>query len=98
MGNIAIHGNRGIHMKFDNGLTISIQIGTGSYCSNKNQEAGSLQIVNSCNNAEIAIWDKMGNWHVFNDGDTVQGFVDVDKIGKIINKVRKAKSLEDLKV
>lgn len=58
--------NKGFHMTFDNGITISVQWGLGNYC-----ESGRLgglwgdeskQQVWSSADAEIAIWDEHNDW------------------------------------
>ena len=64
-----ITNGKGFHITFPNGVTVSVQFGVANYCANyptliltditsesiKQAEAGS-------HDAEIAIWDKDGNW------------------------------------
>jgi hypothetical protein len=101
--------NKGFHITFNNGLTISVQFGAGNYCSNKEESYNfsmNQDAVDS-STAEIAIWNDSGKWFAFNQDekddefyypDTVKGWVTPDEVGKIINKVRKAKSIEKLKL
>ena len=56
--------NRGFQMTFKNGLTISVQWGTGNYCERKNLQTSyrgdmdaATPIVESAD-AEIAIWNE----------------------------------------
>jgi hypothetical protein len=92
--------NRGFQITFDNGLTISVQFGTGNYCSRRNYDGKyadelKAEIIQSFS-AEIAIWDKTGKW--FNFGhDTVKGWCEADEVAKWIIKTQKAKSLKSLR-
>jgi len=89
--------NKGVQLTFSNGLTISIQFGSGNYCSNRNSfNKEQEQSVTECNNAEIAIWNEANNWFTF-DGDQVKGWVSIDEVGVWIDKVRRAKNLKTIK-
>jgi len=55
----------GFQMTFGNGWTVSVQWGGGTYSSNYSQTAGKPQ--ETALSAEIAAWDKAGNWHNFGD-------------------------------
>jgi hypothetical protein len=48
-------GNKGFHMSFANGLTISVQFGRGNYCANKRAEKNS-PFDQQCIDAEVAVW------------------------------------------
>ena len=92
--------NRGFQMTFKNGLTISVQFGTGNYCERRQviapiQGEMKMSIVES-NSAEIAIWDKEGTWFSFGH-DTVKGWVDADEVATWIILCTAATSLDDLK-
>jgi len=92
-------GNRGFQITFENGMTISVQFGTGNYCDRRNFDSdifGELKkdIVSSPN-AEIAIWDVDNNWFYFGY-DQVKGFVTPDEVALWINAVSSAESLNDL--
>lgn len=82
MTGFKITGNKGFHITFANGVTVSVQFGVGNYCDN-HSAFGLLghelekQVIGS-SNAEIAIWGKDGNWLTkeFRDmGDDVLGYL-----------------------
>jgi hypothetical protein len=50
--------NKGFQVTFSNGYTISVQFGWGNYCENRNKKVPEFP----CMNAEIAVWDKDGNF------------------------------------
>jgi len=77
--------NKGFQMTFENGITISVQFGGGNYCENKHFEYDypKNHPVVECENAEIAIWDKNGEWYDFGT-DTVKGWVPANEIAKWI--------------
>lgn len=68
----------GFTMTFDNGNTISVQFGSGNYCTNR-QESKSETVT-----AEIAIWDKNDVWYTF-ESDQVKGYCNSDEVAKWIN-------------
>ena len=64
----------GIHMKFENGNTISIQFSKGNYCDNRDESKP------SCNNCEIAIWNEEHKWYSFDEYDVVKGYCTTDEL------------------
>jgi hypothetical protein len=50
-----ITDNKGFHLQFANGNTISVQFGHGNYCDNRNDEEKK-----QCANTEVWAWDKDG--------------------------------------
>lgn len=68
----------GFKMTFENGNTISVQFGSGNYCTNR-QETKS-----ETTTAEIAIWNKNGDWYDFG-GDQVKGYCNANKVAKWID-------------
>jgi hypothetical protein len=52
-----IINNKGFHITFANEYTVSVQFGKGNYCDNDNNDDPI-----PCPNAEIAAWDKDGNF------------------------------------
>jgi len=89
-----IIGNRGFHIVFPNGLTLSTQIGGGNYCNNYYFPIGEeiKKHTMESSDAEIAIWDKNGKWitkqmlqDIFPEElkDDVLGYVTIDKWIKI---------------
>lgn len=91
--------NRGFSMTFENGMTISVQFGTGTYCERKDLLAPvgnelKEKVVES-ENAEIGIWDKNGDWFNF-EHDKVKGWVPADEIAQWIHMVKCAINLDNL--
>lgn len=85
--------NKGFHMTFANGNTISVQFGYGNYCNNRNADFNTLlnkEDVKS-ETAEIAIWDKSGIWTTkdyFPDQcDDVVGYLSADQVLELMNRV-----------
>lgn len=74
--------NKGFHMTFDNGVTISVQFGYGNYCDNRDLITLSDFIDTSSSNAEIMIWndDKVITNELF--GDDVQGYLSANEVLK----------------
>ena len=86
--------NKGFQITFNNGLTISVQFGSGNYCTNRNETFNGLsRDVITSQSAEIAIWDKDGKWFDFGP-DTVKGYCSPDEVAKWVNRVSRAKSLK----
>lgn len=85
--------NKGFHVEFENGWTVSVQWGRGNYCDNYNfsdgPRGGYGGPVPPSEKAEIAAWDSNGGWFKFNNGDTFNGYLTADEVFKFINKVRK---------
>jgi len=94
-----ITGRAGFSMKFANGWTISVQWHDGAYTSRENRGLARLEEPEfgtevSSPDAEIAIWDKNGDWHNFGDdtvksffgqsGDTVKGYCTADEVAEWI--------------
>lgn len=74
--------NKGFHITFSNGNTISVQFGAGNYC--ENQES-----------AEIAIWNENDDWAYLGYGDTVKGWVSPNEVVKYINLAAE-KTIEEI--
>lgn len=57
-------GKKGFHYTFENGVTVSVQFGSGNYCDNYTKDLKSVIVTEyvKCNNAEVAVWDKDGAW------------------------------------
>lgn len=66
-----ISNGKGYKMTFANGWTVSVQFGGFNYCQHHNADAGYR---GPSKDAEIAAWDKDGNWYNFGS-DTVKGYV-----------------------
>lgn len=89
MSKLAITLNKGFHLTFDNGLKLSVQIGTGNYCDNYSPfgRSPTKEEVLPCGNAEIALWNKAGAWFSFGD-DEVLGYVSIERILDLIAYLR----------
>lgn len=72
--------NRGMKMTFENGWTLSIQFGSANYCENRYISGVPVNFPDHCPNAEIAIFHSNGEWHTFDDGQQVKGWVKTDDI------------------
>ena len=54
---------KGFHMTFSNGCTISVQFGSGNYCSNRDTNFNpSVDHFCESPDAEIAVWDQGHNF------------------------------------
>lgn len=88
-----INGGKGFQIKFDNGLTISVQFGEGNYCERyfKKDNIGRYECHES-KNAEIAVFDVAGFVELGQFGvetcDDVAGYVSADEVAEIIYKVK----------
>lgn len=80
---------KGFHMTFDNGWTASVQWGSDNYCENFDLDVRSADAragVKGSKTAEIAAWDKDGNWYNFGD-DNVKGYVTPNEVLMFLNMV-----------
>jgi len=73
-----ITGGKGFHIKFDNGYTVSVQFGGGSYSQNYHEEISTEAYIEQgkrgSDNAEVAVFkDGEGLIKMF-DGDNVKGY------------------------
>jgi len=83
--------NKGFQMTFQNGWTISVQFGYSSYCQNYHHPEGvgfSREGIVKSQDAEIAIWDKEGQYYNFGN-DTVKGWCSSNEAAEWIEKVSK---------
>ena len=90
--------NKGVTMKFENGYKISIQFGEINYCTTQQQSTEETSALS----AEVAIFEKDKMLKVFpsygDNKDYVEGWVDTDKVAKIIEITSNASSQKDIKV
>ena len=82
--------NKGFHMTFENGWTVSVQWGAGSYSSNRNMTPGTFgPPVPASPSAEIAAWDSEGHWYQGDDwDDNVSGYNQADDVAKFIAMIQ----------
>jgi len=75
-------GDKGFHITFDNGWTISVQWGSNNYCSNR---GGVFQ---NAVTAEIAIFDPAWNFYRPNGwNDDVLGYQTANQVAEWISYV-----------
>jgi len=79
----------GFQMTFKNGWTISVQWHIGAYCERKQVLVGYTEDKKPAEsiNAEIAAWDKDGNWYQF-EHDQVLGWQTADEVADFMNKIK----------
>lgn len=65
-----ITDNKGFHITFENGWTVSVQWGGGNYISNRRNTC--FGEVPASSDAEVAAW-KDEEWHQF-ENDSVKGY------------------------
>jgi hypothetical protein len=86
---MSINQNKGFTLTFENKWTISVQWGTGNYCSVK--DLGALPTLEktkdrwTATSAEICVWDPDGDVVLPN---SVMGWVSVDDVAKYIKRVQ----------
>jgi hypothetical protein len=91
MGKMRITDAKGVHFTFDNGYTLSIQIGGGNYSDNCHFPIGKEREgrLPPSTTAEIAYWPSGGEMQKFGetDYDTVKGYVPINEVLEWINKI-----------
>jgi len=100
---IDIIENKSCHITFDNGVTVSILIGYGSYSDNHGMEyfdeigKEREQRIVSSGTAEIAAWEEGGRWITKElcpgANDNVLGWQDTAQILDFLNKAANYKAL-----
>tara|TARA_R110002096_G_scaffold373063_1_gene566589 strand:- start:213 stop:500 length:288 start_codon:yes stop_codon:yes gene_type:complete len=82
-------GGVGVAHTFDNGITISVQAGSGNYSTPREDLTSSDQF----SSFEVAIWDEDGEWitkEFFPDNnDDVIGWQSREDINNLIKKINK---------
>ncbi len=82
-----ITSNKGFHITFENGLTVSTQFSQYNYCDNSRLE----NVKPECINAEVAIWNKEGKWvtkEFYNIDDDVIGYLTSNEVIEIMYKAK----------
>ena len=90
--------NRGFHMTFANGITISVQFGHGNYCErnefNPNVNADMENDATQSKNAEVAVWRGDMEWvtkEAYSDtfgeslSDDVEGYETPERVAELIS-------------
>jgi hypothetical protein len=91
--------NKGFSLTFENGITISVQFGSGNYCERKNLHANySSEMLNDIiesSDAEIAIWDEDDNWFNFGS-DTVRGWCSANEVARWIYIASTSNNIDEI--
>jgi hypothetical protein len=99
MTGFKLTNGKGFHFTFENGWTVSIQIGGGNYCDNydapivdreRDQKYGKYE----SKTAEIAAWDANKVWHKFED-DKVKGYVEPTEVLEFMNMIAAKQPTEE---
>jgi len=89
---------KGFQMTFANGNTISVQWGRRNYCKNYMKDTPMENVnlwghVLACEDAEIAVWDKSGEWitqaYLPDLNDDVAGNLSADQVLRVMIEVAK---------
>lgn len=85
MAQMKITDGKGVHFTFDNGLTLSIQIGRGNYSDNYDHQYDitAKSPLPPSRTAELGLWGADGEWFSLDSGD-VKGNVPVSEIIRFI--------------
>ena len=83
--------NKGFHMTFNNGWTVSVQFGGGNYCDNYDFPIGKEreQRGMTSSNAEVAYWGPDNELQEFPNGDTVAGRWTPEQVLALMNDISK---------
>lgn len=82
-----ITGNKGFHMTFANGWTVSVQFGAINYCENHERwPVIDLAERGESVDAEIAAWNRDGDWYDF-EYDKVLGHQSTNQVAEFIRKI-----------
>jgi hypothetical protein len=84
-------GNKGFHMVFRNGITVSVQWGAGNYATGVSELAGGT----TADSAEVMIWDDTAR--TLNFGcDEVKGYLSPDQVSVILTNAAASFSIAEL--
>ena len=100
MSKFVATNNKGFQMVFENGFRISVQWGVGNYCQRKDDgdfdESMKTEFWES-NSAEIAVFNKDREFiTITNYPDVVAGWLNTDKVAKVITIVQSATTKEEI--
>lgn len=86
-----INNGKGFTMTFSNGVTISVQFGTGNYCDNRDAIQTDKRGDTFCENAEIAVWKDNDEWiteemlkYFEEEEDMVKGYCNANDVAMYI--------------
>ena len=81
--------NKGFHLTFNNGWTISVQWGATNYCSNRMVDTNKNNQMLESASAEIAIWDENNEDFDFGGGQFSLGWLTPNEVADWISVVKK---------
>lgn len=89
MAQLRITDGKGFGITFDNGVTVSVQIGRGNYSDNYDfrEEISRENPLPASTRAEIAAWDADGKWLDF-EHDQVKGYVPVEDVFRFVSFIQ----------
>jgi hypothetical protein len=90
-----IMNNKGFHMTFDNGFTISVQFGKENYCGSRHIEDNDTKLLWQSPDAEIAVLYN-GSLLSIGEYDQVIGWVSAGSVAKAIHIVSTATNVDDI--
>ena len=93
------NNNKGFHLTFENGWTISVQFGPGNYCDHRSRpdtdpcitaewydaQPSKVRIWESTT-AEVEAWNKDDVWYNFGD-DEVKGYMTANEVLELMNMI-----------
>lgn len=79
---IEINDNKGFQITFENGWTVSVQIGTMNYCDNRDMESHDYETSQPCPNAEVAAF----KGETF-DHDGIEGWATPKQVLEFMNRI-----------
>ena len=85
-----ITGEKGFHITFENGYTVSVQFGPGNYCDNYSRDIGREEEIcgkDGSPNAECAVWAQDGKLIEYPgwNGDTVSNRSTPEEVLALLN-------------
>ena len=96
-----INDNKGFHITFDNGYTVSVQFGLGNYCSNRRLEPKKYHHnqlpVPEAKTAETAlmIMHERGTTFIPYKGDDVQGYQNAKDVLELLTYAENLLSIKE---
>ena len=100
MSKFVATNNKGFQMVFENGFRISVLWGGGNYCQRKEDGEYSEPMKTEfweSTSSEIAVFNKDGEFiTITNYPDVVAGWLNTDKVAKVITVVQSATTKEEI--
>jgi len=81
-----ITDQKGFHITFANGFTVSVQFGNGNYCDNYSYGCYG-EPVEPSRTVEVAAWDSNKDWIKLGVNDDAIGYQTAEQVLAIMNRV-----------